>query len=987
MSFDTIFRRLTGYLDNPKLISESMAEYDSMTGGNADPTCISPHHTEGRLGVVPNNPTIISKAKEHGARQDKDGGWSLDLKTATEDAIRWFKPLWIKTPADLLAEKIPTRRLPDGSPITDFVLSEDFGTGGESTATPLVFASLPVFAALLMVAIHIGSHINGHLGALLAVVPALGIVGSLFAIEEMFKISGMVKAFLLGVLLPCLMVQNSDGLSFKSLVTQSPEHLVFLALGGLVLMAIGASTLGNSGEGSWSKGLDGLKSLFWIALVFGGVDFAIELLPHIFHAAIWFIPGCLLAVRHADRFWRWRGEELLMQESYGKRMRLMQSTNPTGPVQQAYRNQVIRAARDTSPKFIFGRAKGSLGKRKNSPFFYREGQEVALTRDEMSGHVMIFGQTGAGKTHSWARPTLFKWIHQNCGGSITQCGKGQLPFDVRDLTDIRLEPGFNWAMLQGMDGIQLGAALGAFKPSGRAVKESDSNGSNSHWNDGANLVISHVSYLHDQLHRHEINVRAATRIRMAQQALLALTLDIREMDGVDVDHERQGVVAEQARCQKILDRVRNYSWCYGRVWNTMQACDEVIPQGTKKEIGQKLRKMKNFLGVTEGVGYLQKEKLAVRLQERPETIHAEAQQNGSTLLAALNYIETGYVALADETRTSFSSNISMMFSPLMKTGTAFANKDGVPWVEIEQGETLRNVMHGGHAAVFLNADQYGAAALIVNQLSRFFIYSELRRRDDDWFKDPNQKHVLVMIDECHLVIGQAETALITTLRSKGGMFFFLTQGINQLRGVAGFSEEEAYALLDQFANLGSLRTDEATVEYLARRAPDLWVSQGPASMGWSGTGVLDVEGAVAQLARSPLQNKKLEHASWYQRMRRHGFGAITVQNPDAQGRRGGNGHGMHSRAGSDGTKTAYLPYQQFNAVSQGRLLDENNNPVFERIEHAVKAEDIRANLVSKGDGSAFWLCTRGGAPRLDFVQLDGMSVSDIKNALPHKPTP
>jgi hypothetical protein len=53
------------------------------------------------------------------------------------------------------------------------------------------------------------------------------------------------------------------------------------------------------------------------------------------------------------------------------------------------------------------------------------------------------------------------------GGCLVQCGMGQLPFDDDPLIDIKLMPGFNWAPIQGMDGVQLGAALKSFKPSGK----------------------------------------------------------------------------------------------------------------------------------------------------------------------------------------------------------------------------------------------------------------------------------------------------------------------------------------------------------------------------------------------------------------------------------------------------------------------------------------------------------------------------------------
>jgi hypothetical protein len=992
MSPSIMFRRLIGFLtnlDNRKLIAESMSEYDWMIGGNADPTCISPAHTGGRLGPVPKQYEAVIQNEKFGGQRDKDG-WVVPTNLPYEK-LKLLKQLWVKTPTDLLGEQAPPRLAPNGDPITNYVLVEDFGKGGDSTATPLLFASLPMFTSLLLVAMDIGAHVSGMVGGALGLVSILGIGAGLIALEELFGVAKMVKALCLGVVLPYVMVEYfSTGLTLSFLHNLSPIEMMGAGLGVIkviVLVAIifvvyiisSAGSGGGNGEGFWNRGLDGLKSMFWLVLIFGGLDFAIEHLPAMFHAAVWFIPGCLMAVRHTDAFWRWRAEELLIQESHNKSMRMVQSFLPDGPVQGVYREQVINASQDTSPVIIFGKATGTLNKMRRSPLYCAVGQIIALSLRDLSMHFMGFGETGSGKTTSLARPALFKWVTQRGGGALIQCGKGQLPWDLEPLIDIKLMPGFNWAPLQGMDGIQLGSALKSFKPSGKAVKDADENGKDSHWNDGANLVISHVVYLHYQLHRHELAVRAANRIRSAQMDAKALLFDLQEMDAKDVTDQREKAAETKAECQELLEKDRLYRWTYSGVWKTMQACNKVISQPNNvRLIGPEFGELKGFLGIATGQSSLNDQELARKQMYTPECIHAEAQQSGSTLLAAIDYITNSYVALPDETRQSFWSNISMMFSPLISTGTVFCNAEGTPWVEIEQGETLADVFRGKVAGVFLNTDQYGVAALIVNQLSRSFIYSGLRRRPDSWAKDPTQKPVMIMIDECHMVIGKAESDLVTTLRSRGGTFFFLTQGVGQLLSTAGFSKQEAYAMLNQFATLCALKTDYETVEYLAQRAPVLFVTGGK-STHIGGTGYIDVESAVSELANSPLENPALEQHSYYQRMERAGFGAITIEGSKQM--RMDDGHHMRKRSGIN------IPYRTINAISGGTLKDDNGNPVFEKMMRAVSADEILANLVTKGNGSAIWIATRAGAPRVDFVQLDGMSAEEVRERCASLPSP
>jgi hypothetical protein len=229
-----------------------------------------------------------------------------------------------------------------------------------------------------------------------------------------------------------------------------------------------------------------------------------------------------------------------------------------------------------------------------------------------------------------------------------------------------------------------------------------------------------------------------------------------------------------------------------------------------------------------------------------------------------------------------------------------------------------------------------------------------------------------MIDECHLVIGREESNLVTTLRSKGGRFFFLTQGIGQLLSTAGFSKDEAYAMLNQFASICALKTDYDTVEYLEQRAPTLQVTGGLQTT-IASTGVIDVETAVADLANSPLEDHTLDQHSHYKRMERAGFGKISVKVDTKDQKTGGV---MSQKQ----LEQSFLPYNQINASITASMVDENNNPVFEKLQKAVSAEEILGNLITKGDGSAIWMVTRAGAPRIDFVKLDGMSAEDVRKA-------
>ncbi len=75
-----------------------------------------------------------------------------------------------------------------------------------------------------------------------------------------------------------------------------------------------------------------------------------------------------------------------------------------------------------------------------------------------------FGETSTGMTTSTHRNEVMQWLLAQGDGAPIRCGMGQLPFDDAPLIDIKLRPDFNWASIQGMDGVQL---LKSFKPSGK----------------------------------------------------------------------------------------------------------------------------------------------------------------------------------------------------------------------------------------------------------------------------------------------------------------------------------------------------------------------------------------------------------------------------------------------------------------------------------------------------------------------------------------
>lgn len=945
--------KLSHFLRPLSLVDWALTDFLKKTGGNTDPFRISPMQVNGALGFVPKKwESLVAKL---GGKKDDRGNWTIE--TDNQEHIRKLKALWIRTPVDLINEEQPQRMTPWGAPMEDYIPVQDLGRGGEPTSIALLYACFPIFTCLWIILLHAVSHIlpvGSPLATLIVAVPVLGIVGAFFAAEEMMGIQRAIITLIFGCIVPFLGITQSipKGLFHNTFA------LVVIGIVALVVWTLFFQTQ-NHDNGKWNRGMGAIKELGLTVLALGALYYGIELLPKMFHTFLWLIPGCFLCVNHADMVWRTCAEQLVDQKEAGVIARCLRSMNPDEESQLSYRSQVVNAARDQSPLIDLGRSTGSK-EFYDSPDLAPSGCPMRMSVNDLSTHAIVFGETGSGKTTSIARPVFKQWVEKDCGGALVLCGKGSLPEDLRPLIDIRVEAGkFRWALLQGIDGVQLGKVLRSFRPDGSAAKDSD-NQKDPVWRQGAQKYIGETVYIHEALHKHELDLRRRWRRQIAKKRL-------REFGAIAVDDDKKlaEVRASRRDYENRLSQKRHYRWTYSNIWETVRECSKSRVSG---EVGPHVKMLRTYLGFDgNGPKYYEVRK-----------------DHYTTLKAAFDGVYE-FSNKAPQTKTSFWSNVEQMMAPLMMTATKFTDKQGHPWIEIEQGQDLSGALYGKTVGVFLSQERDGDQARICYQLARGFVYSGIRRRSGMDWKADGQKPCLFMYDECHLIIGEAETSIASVSRSLGGYFFFLTQSVKQFSGVAGFKEDEVKSLLNNFATKITFKADMSTYAWFEEECGAHWVKQG-VGISYIGTGYLDVQNALTQMSNHALQDVSSPYRSWYQRIIRHGHGAMVLGSRyNAQVERAknlksekgltfeGDGH-WHIRTGVAGGDVWDVERKP------GMAVEGQEEPDFEAMLPIITVQRLSANIASKQSGRGFALLNRGGGRRYGFIKCDPVEAKDIKGA-------
>lgn len=983
----SLLLKLSRFIRPRSLANEAMEEFNKILAGK-DPDLLSPVLLDGALGYVPERyEKVVSSI---GGTKDDQGIWRVP-KDLDPDILQKIKALWVRVPKDLVSVQVNTLYTKDGDNINEHFLVEEQTTGGDTTSSALIWAMWPVSITLIgMTHILGGFFLNlftsgfGHsIGMLiygaLMIAPVALLVLTALTTEELWGWKALAKGVFFGALWPIAAAKLDIGNLSVSGLLHSPIVLAVVFVpaviiaGGLLMWGLffvfgnifgtakkgnpfeDQNTSGSSSKKRWrSSHLDLVKDCVIVLVVLFLTHKAIDLLPSIFHPILVFAPACFLLVKHADDIWIWRGEMLMNQKMYSDNRSVGIVLDPQGPVQRDYRQQTILAAQDTSPLIEIGTAEGTLRSKYYTPFMADPGQTLRLSVNDMHKHVMVFGETGSGKTYSQARPVFYNWWRQKAGGALVLCGKGQLPEDLRPIIDIRIEPGFNWAMLQGLNGFQAGDIFRSFTTVGKANRDSQDNGSEAFWRNGALNFISGATQILWECHQHELRIRSKARQRVGKLLIADLMMTIEAMDNEVAQEKKDRVRKVQETDKASLEEERQYRWTYLHWWRMVQKLNDNDGHGG---VGKEVVELMNFLGVDLNDEVCQKRRAA-----RPERIHKDVDNPGSSLLENFDAVAT-WAGMPPQTRESFFANVSQIFTPLAKTGSTLFGENNVPWILIEQGQTLEDVFYGKTAGVFLKHDVYGDAARIASQIAKGYVYKKLGARGDRW-KEEGQSRVLIMIDECHLLVGQAEVQLSSTIRSLGGCFFFLTQGFSSFGGSASFREIETKDLLKNFGSIICFKTDEDTYKWVSKKAGQM-LTMSPISGRKSFDSFINVEQTLTDYNQSVFQRKDLEHYSWYQRMHRAGAGQILLQD---QGDRGWH---------LDHYDALDVPYLSIGALEKVQQTNKDMS--------VISPDYLASVLGSGGRGHAFAYLTRAGSPRFEFIKCSGLSAEGVRKMVQEGP--
>jgi len=971
-----VLRRFTDTLARvfhaPGDIDIAQRQFDAIFGGSFDPYAMPPPQVSGYL----KNPVDEFDREAYAAAgvvQDKRG-WRLpEAKWNDHALIKDLRPWWLRTPADLVNHQELNKLTVTGESVDAYVHTEDYAKGPDSTALPLVYTSIPVATAAALVVWNIIGHlapVGPHalwsvLGAVLCLIPVAVVGASLVALEEMFGAWAAIKAAFFGVVLPVVGVGVSLGTSASLLAMWgNGVTLKIVALVGIVILVVVVVTavMGRRRGGLGTIGAR-LRRIMWWTVAYAILALVIGLLPSAFHGSLFFVPACLMALMHQDTAWIARAEDLAVQGYLSNRSKNLPFFNKNWGPNIARNEQVLRAALDTTPFFNLGRSTGAVYQATKSPLApLAAGILMGLSRADLQTHLIVFGGTGTGKTFSVARPLLEQYAlkpfceERNLGALVLDGKGGQLVDDMRSCIDIVLEPGSDWAPWQGMDAIQLGFILENIRPDGMAVKLEE--GVDSYWRNGAQLYNSHMAAIHGALFRHELTVRAAQRQHVARRLIQSLILDIEAMqpahNAEQVARRQENALEEIRELTNKLRLHRQWRWNAAECWKSVQEANQVIVQSTGNEVGKAVRLWKKYLGfVTDD---------DQRAVLHPDTIYPEVHVPNSSLSESFAFLDQ-WAALPDQTRGSLFGNVTMIWAPLMKTATEMANAAGVPWVALEQGTvSAAMALRGKIVGVALNVATYGPAARIMIQVAKSRVYSGLRRRIGNWMAQ-GETPVQFLYDEAHLLIGKDEVDLITVARSLGGMFTFLTQGIHQFRGVAGFSEQELFALIGECKSLVCFKTDPETYAYIESR---LGVTQTYFEL--ARQSYTNVAAAIARVYDTNLPNRDHPMAAHYQQMERGGYGEISIHNHNAKQINQGTGHHL---VHSDATHMMNA-IKGMDPVASIAAADQNGNPLMVPY---VSANSLSSKLLSSGTGYGLLAVQRAGVMRIDFCQFDGLAAA------------
>lgn len=239
--------------------------------------------------------------------------------------------------------------------------------------------------------------------------------------------------------------------------------------------------------------------------------------------------------------------------------------------------------------------------------------------------------------------------------------------------------------------------------------------------------------------------------------------------------------------------------------------------------------------------------------------------NDDLLLAnALTYVVSAIPGLASDTRSNIWATVQSWFDPI------FQHPELVRWTHITHGVDIAKIDTGGLFGVSLPEVRYGEAGLLVTSLTKERVFNIVRRRVTN--PSPDQKKILIVVDECQNVIGDSDEKFLPIARELGGLAVYASQSIDAFKArISG--EKAANAFLATFKSQVMLRASEESINWLVSR---LGTTLRPT---WKGpSAAINYVASLESLAVASISDVAHEGTPLYRSLRRQGAGQFKYGN-------------------------------------------------------------------------------------------------------------
>jgi hypothetical protein len=861
-----------------------------------------------------------------------------------------FSDWWPEIAPDLRDATPRMLMTKSGRSVTGYVLPDDVSWGEDSTATSLMYAALPMIAALSFM---LGA-LNGPLGglALLLAVPYLVSLAQSEGLWDAVKSAFLLMILPLGAASTAgLFAQGMRPSSLTPLagsLLTNPTAAIYGSLGALAMVAVGALVLTGLGSvfdakaktvmgGFWERFKATIKWGIFITIAF---VLCVSILPGFMHPFFYFGLACLYPMLYTEGNFLARAEAL---QANGEKFNLASQGNLTSAHEHARLAQARRAMDDKSPLLEIGTASGWLTALQYS-YAPDANARMVVSAKDLTMHMLCFGMTGSGKTTSVARPLALQWVESGYGGMLVLCGKGSLPGELSGITDIMVKPGMSFAPFQGLTGSGVAAAINSL--GNKDVKDPV-------WEQGADMLIEHAADLHFALHNHELvyQKHAGVQARELENAIDWLNLEVIRLqaqgeDSTDAEAKLQATVASHDDWARARDRERIWLWNVDTFVEVVAMINSVRTLNGARVAGKKLIQAADYLGYQAD---------PIRRMKQPQSIHPDLGK-GSLLDGTMDYALVVWPGLMDGHQSSFMLNANNRILPLTR-GPKLVNEDGVHWKSLEQGEDVGQCLYGKSVGVDLPETVHGRAGLVISALVKQRVYTQVRLRsqvrESEWLAQ-GQRPMLFLGDEAQILVGKQELELLPIARSLGMSCVFLTQGFESLQSAFG-SEVAAQTFANTCQNLVCLKASHQTYAYMSERLGTAQlVTYKQHTVG------LDLAGGMTKLAGSPLSDPHHPERAAMRKLARLGYGKLVIDRRMTNIRREMWG----------GHRT--------NRMEEERIIREIVVPITgaKEIVPLFKPEEYTALLVAEGQGIVY--LNRAGAPRVDLAKLLRVGADDLR---------